>query len=352
MREVESFSFSAVSRVSRGILAASAIILLTASWPANALEQAVLATVDGKPVTLTDVEAVAAEELRQLDQEFAKKRHETLDAALERLLAETLLAKEAEARGVSESSLLESLRPAPVTEQDIDEFYAQNQARIPGSREQYGDQIRQFLAEQRLHSAYTSFLDELRVRYKVTDLLQPYRADVAPLGASMGPEDAPVTIIEFSDFECPYCVRIYPTLQQVVKKYQGKVRLVYRHFPLGIHANARKAAEASLCAGEQGRFWEMHNVMFDNIRSLSPQGLKGLAAGIGLQTQAFDSCLDSGKFASVVERDLRDGERVGVTGTPATFVNGRMLSGAVPLEQLTAIIEEELKWAAQSPGGD
>jgi protein-disulfide isomerase len=334
------------------MFACAGALSLLVSLPAHAVEQAILATVDGKPVTLTQVEAAAADELQQLDQEFARKRHEALDTALERLLAETLLSKEAKARGISESALLTSLRPAPVSEQDIDDFYTQNQSRIPGSREQYAGQIRQFLDEQRMHAAYTGFLDELRVRYKVTELLQPYRAEVAAIGASLGPAEAPVTIVEFSDFECPYCVRIYPTLQQVVKQYEGKVRLVYRHFPLGIHANASKAAEASLCAGEQDRFWEMHNAMFDNSRSLTPQGLKSLAAKLGLQTDVFNSCLDSGKFEAQVARDMRDGEMVGVTGTPATFVNGRMLSGAVPMEQLTAIIDEELKWAGQSTGTD
>lgn len=319
-----------------------AVMCLLSGVPAGAVDQPVLATIDGQPVTLQEVETAAARELKRAEMEFARQRHEVLEQALEQLLAQKLLEREAAARGISQEALLQSLQPAAVTEQDIDAFYAENQARLSGTREQFGDRIRQYLQEQRMHAAYTQLLQQMKEGHKVQTLLEPYRVDVAPLGAAMGPEDAPVTIVEFSDFECPYCVRIYPALQDLVRRYQGKVRLVYRHFPLGIHANARKAAEASLCAQEQGKFWEMHNAMFDNPRSLTPPGLKSLAAGIGLSSDAFNACLDSGRFAAQVDRDLADGEILGVNGTPATFVNGRMLSGAVPVEQLAAIIDEEL----------
>jgi protein-disulfide isomerase len=152
-----------------------------------------------------------------------------------------------------------------------------------------------------------------------------------------------VTIVEFSDFECPYCSRVVPSLDQVVAKYEDSVRLVFRQFPLtSIHAQAQKAAEASLCADEQGRFWDMHDAMFAQQKELAVPQLKELAASLELDGEAFAECLDSSKFAAQVAADLRAGQAAGVSGTPAMFINGRFVNGAVPYETLAAIIDEEL----------
>lgn len=302
----------------------------------------VLGSIDGVPVTVEQVEASAAAELGAVDLEFARKRHETLEAALGQYMAERLLDIAAAEQGSTPEKLLAGLSVDSVSDADIDEFYEANKSRIQGSKEQLKERIRQYLAQQRTQTAYAEYLAGLQTRYKAETFMQPFRMPVEPVGPSMGNENAPVTLVEFSDFECPYCVTIYPVLQEMVKIYGDKVRLVYRQYPLDIHSGARRAAEASLCADEQGRFWDMHNMFFDQQKTLKSGGIEKFAENIKLDMKAFNECMQSGRSAARVDRDMRDAQVLGVTGTPATFVNGRMVSGAVGAEQLKAMIDEEL----------
>ncbi len=169
----------------------------------------------------------------------------------------------------------------------------------------------------------------------------------------LGNPDAPVTIVEFSDFQCPFCRRLWKdTLPSIKEKYlvTGKAKFVYRDFPLSIHPSAQPAAEGAECANEQRKFWEMHDKIFAEQEKLgqgtvqfSTGDLKRWAAEIGLNAAQFNECLDSGKYRKEVEKDFTDGQAAGVTGTPGTFVNGRLVQGAVPFAQFEAVIEEELK---------
>ena len=161
-----------------------------------------------------------------------------------------------------------------------------------------------------------------------------------------GMKNAPVTIIEFSDFQCPFCERFFTqTLPLIEKNYiqTGKVRLVYRDFPLGFHENAEKAAEAAECADEQGKFWEYHDKIFANQNAIGVSNLKQYAETLGLNMEKFNSCLDSGKMASEVKEDLKDGTKYGVTGTPSFFINGINLVGAQPYSVFEQIIKQEIE---------
>jgi len=168
---------------------------------------------------------------------------------------------------------------------------------------------------------------------------------------SIGPADAPITIIEFSDFQCPFCNRVQPTIKQILTTYGNKVRLVYRDFPLSFHQNAQKAAEASECVHEQDTanndanytlFWKYHDILFQNQDSLDTDNLKQYAIDIGLDSTTFNACLDSGKYRSEVQKDTADGSNAGVSGTPAFFVNGQLVSGAQPFSAFKTIIDAEL----------
>jgi len=158
-----------------------------------------------------------------------------------------------------------------------------------------------------------------------------------------GDFNAPITLVEFSDFECPFCARHFPTLNEILREYQGKVRLVYKHFPLPFHPNAQKAAEASECAAEQGKFWEYHDKLFENFsEGYSLEKFKQWAKDLGLDSDRFDNCLNSGKYSQKVQKDIQEGNQKGVEGTPATFVNGQLISGALPYEVFKQIIDNLL----------
>jgi protein-disulfide isomerase len=304
----------------------------------------VVARINGKAITEAELKANSKDTFDQLEREYRQKQHEIMESQLHQLVQDRVLDLEAAASKKTKDQLLAEIKPAEVTDADVDKFYEENKAQIPRPKDQIAPQIKQYLAQQRQSEAREKFYGTLEAKYKAEYLMEPIRVEVAAAGpAKGGPAGAPVTIVEFSDFQCPYCSRLNPTIDQVMSKYGSKVRLVFRQFPLPMHQNAAKAAEAALCANEQGKFWEMHDSMFKDQAALAVDALKTKAAGLGLNAQAFNSCLDSGKEAAAVKADMKAGQEAGVNGTPAMFVNGRFISGVVPASQLSQVIDEELK---------
>jgi len=315
----------------------------------------VLATVGGDEVTRAQVEEAAAEalaqvetELRQCRMEAEQRRHQTLEEETRKLVRERLLEAEAEERGMTQDELLQTevqSRATQVSPAEIDAFYEANRARIGGvPKEQVVPQIEQYLRQQRETQAYQDFITGLEEANDVAYEIGPYRVAVDVEGEpARGSAEAPVTIVEFSDFECPFCSRVVPTLDQIQEHYGDRVRLVFKQFPLrGIHPNAQKAAEASLCAEEQGKFWELHDAMFADQRNLAVPALKAKAAELGLDGAEFAECLDSDRYQAAVEEDLQQGSAIGISGTPAMVINGRLISGAVPYEDIARVVDEEL----------
>jgi len=162
-----------------------------------------------------------------------------------------------------------------------------------------------------------------------------------------GPQDAPVTIVAWSDFECPFCSRVVPTLKQIEEQYKGKVRMAFKHQPLPFHQNARLAASASMAANEQGKFWEMHDKLFANQRALDRASLEKYAQELGLNLAKFKQALDSNKYDSLISADSSEGSKLGANGTPTFFINGRQLVGAQPFDSFKTIIDEELNKVAR-----
>ncbi len=314
----------------------------------------VVAEVQGVPITQEELQSGAAEELEkwkmeslQFEAKQERVRHEILQEQLSALVAEKLVALEAAEQGLPDEELLEKETSnfEEPTQEEVNTFYEANQQRLQGPRTQLLPMIRQYLADQKKEQIYQDFIDQLKTKYGVITHLQPLRIKVATEGhPTHGPADAPVTIVEFSDFECPYCQAMLGTIRNVQETYGENIRLVYRQFPLNsIHPNAQKAAEASLCANDQGRFWEMHDLMFEDQRGLSVEALTMKAESLELDGSTFEKCLTSNKYAEQVKQDVMDGTVLGVTGTPAVFVNGRPLVGNVPYDQLAKIIDAELK---------
>ena len=188
--------------------------------------------------------------------------------------------------------------------------------------------------------------------YKRPKLLEdPVKIETAGAPA-LGPADAKITVVEFSDFECPYCAKAVENMRTIQAAYPGKIRLIYKQFPLAMHPHAQLAATASLAAQSQGKFWEMHNELFAHARQLNRQNILVWAKAIGLDMDKFAADLDSGKFAKTIERDTSDGEAAGVMGTPAFFINGKLFNGPMELAVVKPILDAELKGppAAQATG--
>jgi protein-disulfide isomerase len=167
-----------------------------------------------------------------------------------------------------------------------------------------------------------------------------------------GPKSAPVTIVAFSDFECPFCSRVVPTLKQIEDTYKGKVKVAFKHQPLPFHANAKPAANAAMAAHEQGKFWEYHDKLFANQRALDRASLERYAQELGLNMPRFKSALDSNKFDAQITADSQEGMRLGANGTPTFFINGRQIVGAVPFDSFKKVIDEELSKAGGTVARD
>jgi predicted DsbA family dithiol-disulfide isomerase len=303
-------------------------------------------------VTAARVDELARERLARVKAEEYKVRRQALDEEIERLL----LAAEAKARQTTVEALLRSEvdgRVAPVSDESVRAAYQARRDRQPGVPEAEAlPRIREGLQRQAAAQRRREFLDELRRKAGVKVFLEAPRIAVdASGGPAKGPDSAPVTILTFSDFQCPYCQKLAVTLERLEEQYRGKVRLVFRDFPLPFHKEAGPAAEAGACAHEQGRFWAMHDKLFANQKALQAADLKRYAGELGLDRQAFDACLDGGRQAQAWQRGREQGERYGVTGTPATFINGRLVNGTQPLTSLVEIVEEELGRARASASG-
>lgn len=312
----------------------------------------VVATVGGAPVTRADIRERVGDQLDQIEAQYARARHRIVQAALDSILVERVVVVEARKHGRTLDDLLmvEAGGSLDPTAMDISAWYSTNQARLGGrTLDQLRPQIADLLRGQRRQDALKRLQARLYTERKVVVSLEPYRATPGTADAPvLGPDAAPVTIVEFSDFECPYCGLLQPTLKKVEREFPGQVRLVFRQFPLTqLHPGAFKAAEAALCANEQARFWDMHDLLFQDQKRLTVADLQEKASRLGLDRRKFDSCLDSGRFVEPIRRDRREGVRLGIAGTPALFVNGIPLEGAVPYDTLAALIRRELERVAR-----
>ena len=307
-----------------------------------------VATVADTPITREALEQHVKPKLIEVD----NQRYEVLSEGLDELISEQLIEKEAKARNVTSEQLIATevtAKAAAPSDAEIQKVFDDNKAQLQGQTlDQVKPRIVEFLKQQKAAERQEAFLTELKAKYKTTVALKPPKVDVSTAGRPVrGPEKATVTVIEFSDYECPFCKRAEETVKKVLADYGDKIRFVYRHFPLEFHAHARPAAEASACAGAQGKFWEYHDKLW-TLADLSDDKLKALAGELGLDQAKFDDCFAKKQFKADIDKDMADASSVGVTGTPAFFINGRMLSGAQPYEKFKEIIDEELARSAQS----
>jgi protein-disulfide isomerase len=304
----------------------------------------VVAVVNGKEITEQQLlERIHGEVLKLEAQMYQVRRNGT-----EELVSEYLLEQAAQARGLTGEQLLQQeadAKVSKVTDKEVDDFYAANQARIRKPLDEVRPQLRNYLQQNKLTEARRIYLKGLRDKAQVKVYLTPPKVEVSADDAPFkGPADAPITIVEFSDFQCSYCKRVLNVLNEVLERYPNQVKLAFRDFPIvTIHPHAQKAAEAAHCAAEQGKFWEFHDLLFEKQDAIPTTNFADHAKALGLEVTPFQACLDSRKHQEKVERHYAAGVKAGVSGTPAFFINGRPLSGAQPFEAFKAVIDEELE---------
>lgn len=303
-----------------------------------------IATINGEPLFESDLPAEVVGEIRSLrNQEYRIKYQAIREAALTRLLK-----AEAARRKITIDELIRAEADAKVP----DPAEAELKAYYDAQKGQLGDKpleevmaaVRNSLRKPRVDAKRREYFLQLLDAADVQVMLEAPRVEVAGDPARLrGNPMAPVRIVEFSEFQCPYCRRAQPTINAVVEKYGDKVSHSFRDFPLrDIHPNAQKAAEAARCAADQGKFWEYYKMLFANFGQLSREDLTRYAQAVGLEMPGFEQCVDSGKHAAGIEADLQDGLRAGASSTPTFFINGIAVVGAQPQSAFEEIIDREL----------
>jgi protein-disulfide isomerase len=267
---------------------------------------------------------------------------------LDDLIEEKLLKAEAEKQKIAVDELMKKEvddKLEKTTEADIQNFYNMYKTQMNNQPlEQVKSTIVKRLESTKRNVKYNELLTRLEKDNKVEILMERPRVTVSTDDdPSMGEKGAPITLIEFSEYQCPFCKRARLVVNQILETYKGKVFYVFRDYPLSFHKNAPKAAEAANCAGDQDKYWQFSNGLWDDQANLRPEVYSKIAKSIGLNEEKFKKCIESGKFTAEIEKDIQDGEDAGVSGTPAYFINGIFISGAQPFEKFQQLIDEELK---------
>jgi len=314
--------------------------------------ETVLATWEGGQLTWGDVSADLESQLRAMQVEYLMKKYETTSQALDTKVNEMLLEAEAKKRGHADIDALLAAeieaKVAPPSDEEVALFYASVKRQIGGATlEEARPMLEAEMVRRAQMERFRTFMEEVRTANAVAITL-PYpdlpRIDVPVLAHDPvhGAADAQITIVQFAEYQCPYCKVISPTLDRVLENYDGKVKVVFKDYPLPSHSRAMPAAIAAHCAGDQGKYWEMNGLMLNNQGALGDTDLTRYASEIGLDGAAFASCVVSGKHDAAIAEDVAAAQKAGVEATPTLFVNGILVAGALPYDHFERLIEQEL----------
>jgi protein-disulfide isomerase len=309
-----------------------------------------VAIVAGKAISQSDLDdAVESQMLSLRNQEYQIK-----SVALEGLIRERLVEVEAKRQGLTTDQLYAKevdSRIATPSDGEVAAYYLGLKSQIKVPLQQIKLQLQANLKAIQIRQARQDYADLLRSKDDVTVLLKPSRTEVAFDPKRLrGDPKAIVTIVEFADFQCPYCKQTEATLKDLLTKYPGQIKIAFRDFPLSsIHPYAEEAAEASRCAAKQGKYWEFHDALFANQDKLEQAQLRATAQQLGLDERAFQSCLASGESKAQILQDQEDGRKAGISSTPGFFINGLPLTGAQPEDAFQKIIDDELAEARKQP---
>jgi protein-disulfide isomerase len=319
--------------------------------PAANPDEGVVAAWEGGSLTYADIKKDIAMDLLRLEADFLTNRYDAETAALDDQVNTRLLEAEAKKQGLADPGALlkkevEDKAAAP-TEAEIKELYDANARKLRGKTlEEVRPDIERAVRQRKQGERFAVYMADLRKQYGVVVQLPypnlpriPVSTDDDP---SIGPVDAKITIVQFAEFQCPYCGSARESLDQVQKNYPGQVRFVFRDFPLGFHDRAIPAAVAANCAEKQEKYWEVHDALMTNQRALEDADLERVAREAKLDMDKWQACRKDPAMEAEIKKDMEDGAKAGVTGTPAFFVNGVFLNGALPYERFKAVIDREL----------
>ena len=301
----------------------------------------VVAEIDGTRITLAQFESKRPSALFQARNSFfdAEKK------AVEEYIDDLLLERQAQKENVTVAQLLERHVNGTIAKDPDDTVLRVYYEGIDTNEpfEAVRDKILDHLRQRRLAKAKTAYVQALRSQAKITVDVAPPRIEISLKNTPVrGPAGAPLILVEYADYECPYCQQVQPTLDQLETAFKGKIAFAYKDLPLPMHPHAQKAAEASLCAGLQSKYWEYHDLLL-KTKDLDVPQLKAGARQLGLETAAFDKCLDSGERADAVKSSQDEAQKLGLQGTPSFFLNGRFFSGNLSYDQMRQMMEDELK---------
>lgn len=325
--------------------------------PASAAPQSpaadpVVATWEGGELKLSEVEASVKNKLTAMEQEYQLERYQLLSQALDGAIDDAILEAEAKKKGLADvRELLKAEiedKATPPTEEQKRAFFEQVQDQLRGAPyEMVEPMLGAELTQRQLAERYTDYVTDLREGADVSASM-PYpelaKVDIAVTDDDprLGPADAPVTLVEFAEYQCYFCAKVNPTVRQLVEDYEGKVALVFKDFPLGNHQRAFPAAVAARCAGDQDAYWKMNQVLLDNQQGLADEDFVRYAEQVGLDVEAFSACIESGKHQPAIRAAMAQGEALGVQATPTFYVNGVLVSGAQPYDVFKTVIDQEL----------
>lgn len=324
-----------------GVLSAAACLQAAEGSKAAHGGDAVLAEVDGAKLTRAEFDRRFTSRLFQARNGY----HEAERKALDEFIEQHLLERQAQKEGLTVEKLLEkhlNSKLPPDPSDDALRVYFEG-IDTQESFDSIKPKIVDHLKQRRLAKMKTAYIQQLKDQAAISIRMAPPRANVSMKDTPMrGAQDAAILMVEYADYECPYCLQIQPALAKLEAEYKGKLAFAYKDVPLPMHANAQKAAEAAHCAGVQGKYWEMHDIMLER-KQLDVPMLKQYATVLKLDSPAFEKCLDSGAKADIVKAHLAEAQAMGIQGTPSFFINGRFFSGSATYEKLKEIVDEELK---------
>jgi protein-disulfide isomerase len=314
-------------------------------------ESEVVGAVAGQPITRADAEAVWRSKDPGTFFSFQRQRYEMTMHAMQEIVAEKLLQHEATRRGTTVDGLIATevaARSKPIPDEAVAKEFERMKTAFPfASLAEARPMVLSSMTQRQASEARLAFVNDLLAESSgLVETFDKGPRQVVPIDAddpSSGPEDAPLTLVVFSDFECPYCQQAEPVLASLQHTFSGQLRLVWKDFPLPIHQNARAAAVAARCADDQAAFWKYRDELFGNQANLSREQFRRLAASLGLDGDAFDACLASDRFEAVIDAKVDEGRALGVNSTPTMFINGTAVTGAVPLARLESMLREELQ---------